>query len=237
MAGLSAATALLAAASAPLTVDVFDMGRAPGGRCASRHTDVGGGGAGDGSGTLSFDYGAQFVVARSPAFQQQVAEWQAAGVVAEWRGRHGRITAGGTFEEASPSSLQGGFCGALSGLPLYVGTPTNSSICQHMAQQLQQQRGPSTASGRLHSGVRVTSMEQQQQQQRTNSSSSSDAASSGCCGSGGVQWRLGGSRQGRAGAAAAEVAEDLGLFDAVILADAMPVLPGAAAKCGEGQGG
>lgn len=40
---------------------------------------------------LSFDHGAQQVTAISADFKAQLAEWQAAGVVAEWRGRHGAI--------------------------------------------------------------------------------------------------------------------------------------------------
>ncbi|KAL4448177.1 hypothetical protein ABPG75_005396 [Micractinium tetrahymenae] len=54
----------------------------------------------------------------------------------------------------------------------------------------------------------------------------------GGCGSGGAHWQLRGSRAGRAAAAVPgpppEVQEDLGSYDAVILADAMPLVPGSA---------
>lgn len=40
---------------------------------------------------LSFDHGAQQITAIGADFKAQLAEWQAAGVVAEWRGRHGEI--------------------------------------------------------------------------------------------------------------------------------------------------
>lgn len=202
---------------------------------------------------LSFDHGAQQVTAIGADFQAQLAEWQAAGVAAEWRGRHGEIAgavwrvtcskpatqgsgcgcvfgaatwpaaaeptarytaaAGGAFRprpEQPGSSGASGFCGSQTGLPLYVGVPTNNAIAQHMAAQLQSHSG-----AQLLSGVAVQSMER---------------VGGGCgCGSGGSKWQLRGSRKGRAAAAEpgpAEQQDDLGLFDAVVLADAMPLLPG-----------
>lgn len=126
-----------------------------------------------------------------------------------------RTPAGGTFrprqEQLGGSSSPGGsgFCGSLTGLPMYVGVPSNSAIAQHMAAQLQAHQG-----SQLLSGVAVQSLER---------------VGGGCgCGSGGSKWQLRGSRKGRAAVepGPAEQQEDLGLFDAVVLADAMPLLPG-----------
>lgn len=208
--GIAGNAAALALARKNIPCTLFDMGRALGGRVASRQLEQQGQ-------QLSFDHGAQQITAISADFKAQVAEWQAAGVVAEWRGRHGAIE-GGTCrprqEQPGGSSSPGGsgFCGSLTGLPMYVGVPSNSAIAQHMAAQLQAHQG-----SQLLSGVAVQSLER---------------VGGGCgCGSGGSKWQLRGSRKGRAAAAEpgpAEQQEDLGLFDAVVLADAMPLLPGSA---------
>ncbi len=74
MAGLSCATALHEAGR---TVTLFDKGRRPSGRMAARTVAVG-------DQRFAFDYGAQYLTARDPAFVAQVAAWQAAGVAAPW---------------------------------------------------------------------------------------------------------------------------------------------------------
>jgi renalase len=74
MAGLSAASLL---GQAGFGVVVLDKGRGPGGRMAARRVEI----AGE---QLSFDHGAQYFTARDPAFQAQVAAWEAAGVAARW---------------------------------------------------------------------------------------------------------------------------------------------------------
>lgn len=69
-----------------VAVTLADMGgRGPGGRVASRTLE---------QQALAFDSGTQLITAIGPDFRKQVAEWQAAGVLAEWRGRHGQIVAG-----------------------------------------------------------------------------------------------------------------------------------------------
>ena len=82
IAGNAAALALVAKQRVHCTV--FDMGRAAGGRVASRQSEHAGL-------PLSFDHGAQHITAVGPDFKRQLAEWQAAGVLAEWQGRHGEI--------------------------------------------------------------------------------------------------------------------------------------------------
>ncbi|KAL4441882.1 hypothetical protein ABPG77_003798 [Micractinium sp. CCAP 211/92] len=196
-------------------------GRGVGGRVSSRELERDGD-----AGALSFDSGAQFFTASSPEFQREVAGWAAAGAASEWAGRHGHISPGGGFEPAQTdsSSSSSGFFGAGSRQPLWVGTPTNQAICRHLAQELlgtaaQQQEQEGRQGGarqplfELLSGVAVQSMER---------------VGSGCGGGGG--WALRGSRQGRAAAALPppEQQEELGSYDAVILADATPLLPGSA---------
>ena len=74
MAGLACAHALR---SAGRPAKLFDKGRGPGGRMATRRVDRE-------SGQLHFDHGAQFFTARDPAFQQCVLDWEQAGAVAKW---------------------------------------------------------------------------------------------------------------------------------------------------------
>ncbi len=74
MAGLTCATALQ---SAGFSVTVFDKGRGPGGRMAARRAEIA-------VETVSFDHGAQYFEAKSPAFAAQITEWADAGVVAPW---------------------------------------------------------------------------------------------------------------------------------------------------------
>ena len=70
LAGLMAARELL---SAGHEVVLFDKGRSPGGRLATRRI-----------GDATVDHGAQFFTVRSERFRQEVDRWLDAGVVAEW---------------------------------------------------------------------------------------------------------------------------------------------------------
>ena len=74
IAGLSAAAALAASGQ---RIVVLDKGRGPGGRMAARRVELAGA-------QVSFDHGAQYFTARDPAFRDQVAAWEAAGVAARW---------------------------------------------------------------------------------------------------------------------------------------------------------
>ncbi len=74
MAGLACGEAL---AAAGILATIFDKGRRPSGRLASRVIDVGGV-------AHSFDYGAQYMTARAPAFTERMRAWEAAGVAAPW---------------------------------------------------------------------------------------------------------------------------------------------------------
>lgn len=74
IAGASCAEALQANGH---TVAVFDKGRGPGGRMATRRTP-------GPDGDIAFDHGAQYFTARDPAFAAQVAQWAEADVAAAW---------------------------------------------------------------------------------------------------------------------------------------------------------
>ncbi|WP_267354482.1 MULTISPECIES: NAD(P)-binding protein [unclassified Methylobacterium] len=74
-AGMAGAAAARRLAQAGLTVQVFDKGRAIGGRMATRR-----------HGSMQFDHGAQFMRAHGPAFEAQLNEWERRGIAAPWVG-------------------------------------------------------------------------------------------------------------------------------------------------------
>jgi renalase len=70
-------------------VTVFDKGRGPGGRMATRRVE-----------DFRFDHGAQYFTARDQRFRDRVDAWVHDGVVALWNGRIVRLGEGGTLEES-----------------------------------------------------------------------------------------------------------------------------------------
>ncbi len=74
VAGLACAEVL---AANGVAVRLFDKGRSPGGRMASRGLETA-------LGTAVFDHGTQYITARSRAFRAQMQRWAAAGVAAPW---------------------------------------------------------------------------------------------------------------------------------------------------------
>ena len=74
MAGISCADVL---AESGWTVTLFDKGRRPGGRMASRQLETPHGPAG-------FDFGAQYFSVRDPGFAAEVARWSDAGFATRW---------------------------------------------------------------------------------------------------------------------------------------------------------
>ena len=74
MAGLTCAVQL---AERGIASTVFDKGRGPGGRMATRRITLG-------DREIGFDHGAQYFTARNPAFIAVCLTWQAEGVVAPW---------------------------------------------------------------------------------------------------------------------------------------------------------
>lgn len=87
-------------------VVVLDKGFAPGGRLAARTV-----------GAATFDVGAQFLTARSPAFTALVDDWAAEGVVRTWF--HG------SPDRGAPSDPDGH--------PRFRGSPTMRRIVEHLA--------------------------------------------------------------------------------------------------------
>jgi renalase len=90
-------------------VTVFDKGRGPCGRTATRRVDP----------DLAFDHGAQYFTARDPYFVRSVGAWLDKGVVAEWSGRVVKLQEG----VATDTTLQ----------KRYVGVPGMSALASHLA--------------------------------------------------------------------------------------------------------
>ncbi len=109
IAGLSCARVL---ADAGFDVRVFDKGRGPGGRCATRRAE-----------SLRFDHGAQYFTARDPAFREVVASWQRAGAVERWTGRLLAQGVDGRREPLPPEDR-------------FVGAPTMGALGRHLARDL-----------------------------------------------------------------------------------------------------
>ena len=76
-AGISGLACARELAANGFDVTVFDKGRGPGGRTATRRAEP----------NLRFDHGAQFFTVDDPLFQEMTDDWLARGVVAEWTGR------------------------------------------------------------------------------------------------------------------------------------------------------
>jgi len=111
VAGLACARTLL---DHNVDVVVFDKGRAPGGRLASRRTPE-----------LTVDLGAQYFTVNDERFGRLVASWREDGVVAPWAGRIRAVdAAGGAMVEPEP-------------VERFVGTPGMSALARHLARELE----------------------------------------------------------------------------------------------------
>jgi len=107
VAGLSCAAALVAQGVA---VTVFDKGRKPGGRVATRRVAP-----------FVFDHGAQYVTARSPAFRKIMATGESEGLIGRWRPRLRK----------DRDDFAGESVGADD--PWYVGLPDMSALVRALA--------------------------------------------------------------------------------------------------------
>lgn len=116
LAGLAAARALRAGGA---QVALFDKGRRPGGRLATRRGDAG-----------AFDHGAQFFTARDPGFAVQVADWCRREVVAVWPGPFRTLRDGAFGPDPRPPQLR--YCGmpgmSALGRDLADGLPVASGV-------------------------------------------------------------------------------------------------------------
>ena len=129
IAGLSCASRL---ESLGVKCTVYDTGKkGVGGRASSRTmADV----------SHGVDHAAQFFVATTPSFQQQVDDWMSAGVVAEWPSeRVGRVSASASASaSADQAAGEFEFVPFDDGTPRYIGSPTRGlgSVAAAMAASL-----------------------------------------------------------------------------------------------------
>lgn len=110
IAGLACARSL---AAGGCEVDVFDKGRGVSGRMSTRRA----------ASAMTFDHGAQYFTARDSGFRRQVDSWVEAGVVGRWDARLVRIGADGRRTAVDSGER-------------FVGVPSMSSVCRHLARGL-----------------------------------------------------------------------------------------------------
>ena len=96
-----------------LDVVLFDKGRVPGGRLATRRSPP-----------HAFDLGAQYFTARDPRFRRIVDAWLAEGVCAPWAGRIVALDGVGGLARPTPP------------LERLVGTPDMNALARHLAADL-----------------------------------------------------------------------------------------------------
>jgi hypothetical protein len=110
VAGLAAARLL---ADKGLAVEVFDKGRGPGGRLATRRAEG-----------FAFDHGAQYFSVKDGRLDLHLRSWREQILVAPWRGRFG-VLESGDFAEQPPSH------------PRWVAVPGMSGLARHLASGLE----------------------------------------------------------------------------------------------------
>lgn len=124
-AGMAGCLAALELQRAGHRVVVLDKGFAPGGRLAARTI-----------GAATFDVGAQFLTARSPAFTAMIDTWMAQGVVRTWF--HG------SPDRDAPSDPEGH--------PRFRGMPTMRRIVEHLTTELDVRLGTIVTAVTPHRG-------------------------------------------------------------------------------------
>lgn len=188
---------------------------------------------------MQFDHGCQFIRAASPEMRAAVARWEAAGVAAMWEGRVGELDAatgrftprdsadGGDSSSSGGSGGSGsnssrGFLGVMGPGPLYVGVPSMDAICRHLADGGGAEGGGEGSGSAAAAGSGVAAVR-------------CDArVSRALLDADGKQWLLEGSLRQPLRTAAERKQEppftpwNLGVFDALVLADAMAGRAGAA---------
>jgi renalase len=95
-------------------ITVFDKSRGLAGRMATRRADP-----------FAFDHGTQFLTARTPEFQAWLSPLLAKGHLAEWTGKVVSIHAPGHLEDRPWPE------------PHYVPTPAMTTLCKHMASEIE----------------------------------------------------------------------------------------------------
>jgi predicted NAD/FAD-dependent oxidoreductase len=112
-AGLAGLTCGSILAKNGLNVTVFDKGRFPGGRLASRDHDAN-----------TFDYGAQYFTPRDLRFQQFLVPFERKGKVMQWKGKFAMMINGDLKEEELIE-------------PRYVGVPMMRTVAEELASGLE----------------------------------------------------------------------------------------------------
>ncbi|KAH9288468.1 hypothetical protein KI387_032585, partial [Taxus chinensis] len=118
-AGVSGLVCALSLAKNGVAVTVFESARGPGGRMSQRRERTE-----DGK-ELCFDHGAPYFTVKDPNVSDLVDNWEAAGLVAEWKGPFGSFDVG-----SGKLMLQLG-----SSMKRYVGVPGMNSICKAICHQ------------------------------------------------------------------------------------------------------
>ncbi len=136
-AGIAGAAAAHRLHAAGRRVVVFDKGRGPGGRMATRRGPDG----------LRFDHGAQFFTARDPRFAARVEDWTARGVAAPWGGPHRHAGAPGMSAPARD---------LLVGIDLRCGRAVGRLVRDGEAWRLEEADGTALAEGTAFSTVMLT---------------------------------------------------------------------------------
>jgi renalase len=106
-------------------VQLFDKGRGPGGRMATRRAQTV-------MGEVSFDHGAQYFTARDPAFVSLIQSLTGLGAVAPWTGELVRLAGDGTNKPLANEAL-------------YVGVPGMNGVIRALSATLKIQWGTRVA--------------------------------------------------------------------------------------------
>ena len=136
-AGISGLACARVLAEQGVEVTLFDKGRGPGGRLATRRAEG-----------FSFDHGAQFFTAKDPGFARRVRSWLEQGVVAPWSPREVEISLGpaGRGQRVRPREH-----------PRYVAQPGMSALARHLAEGLDLRQGIRVeAASRAQDGLWLT---------------------------------------------------------------------------------
>ncbi|NNF38430.1 MAG: NAD(P)-binding protein [Gemmatimonadetes bacterium] len=130
IAGLACARTLSDHGLSPV---LFDKGRRPGGRCATRESRD--------RPSAVFDHGAQYFTARDPAFRRLVASWAHDGRVAGWPGSYARIEGPRVVGVETPGASASGPGADVPTGSRWVGVPSMASLAEHLASDLNVQVG------------------------------------------------------------------------------------------------
>lgn len=144
-AGISGLMAARTLADHGLQVKVFDKGRGVGGRMSTRRVD----------GVSCFDHGAQYFTARDHRFRRYVNSWLEQGIVARWPDANGESPENLVVLDNGKKTIKENR--SVRNLDeRFVGVPAMSSVCNHLAEDLQVQTSTRVESIESNSGSAST---------------------------------------------------------------------------------